>query len=81
MATFPHLNWVDCASPNMPCSLIYNKYGGPKSLDRERFFETREKTYLAFGLNEAGLRTKKRLRRLGVEFVIPVLKEQLKAAW
>ena len=61
--------------------VIYNKYGEPKSLDREKFFETRKKTYLAFGLNEEGFPTRKRLKALGMEFVIPVLKEKLGAAW
>jgi aldehyde:ferredoxin oxidoreductase len=57
--------------------VIYNEYGEPKSLDREKFFETRKKTYLAFGLNEEGLPTRKRLKELGMEFAVPVLKEKL----
>ncbi|HME41456.1 MAG TPA: aldehyde ferredoxin oxidoreductase N-terminal domain-containing protein [Syntrophorhabdales bacterium] len=61
--------------------VIYNKYGEPRSLDREKFFEMRKKTYLAFGLNEEGLPTKKRLRELGMDFVIPALEEKLGAAW
>ena len=61
--------------------VIHNKYGEPKSLDREKFFEMRKKTYLAFGLNEEGLPTKRRLEELGMEFVTPVLKQKLGAAW
>jgi aldehyde:ferredoxin oxidoreductase len=56
---------------------IYNKYGEPKTLSREKFLETRKKTYLVFGLNEDGIPTKKTLKELGMEFVVPTLEKKL----
>ncbi|MFB3887299.1 MAG: aldehyde ferredoxin oxidoreductase N-terminal domain-containing protein [Thermodesulfobacteriota bacterium] len=56
---------------------IYSKYGVPKILDRKKFFEMREKTYLGFGLNEKGIPSRKTLRDLDMEFVISVLEEKL----
>ena len=52
---------------------IFNKYGEPKILNREKFFEMRKKAYLSFGLNEEGIPSKKTLESLGMEFVIPAL--------
>ena len=60
---------------------IYSKYGEPKRLDREKFLEMRQKAYLAFGLNEEGLPTRKRLEELDMGFVIPTLEEKLGAGW
>jgi aldehyde:ferredoxin oxidoreductase len=60
---------------------IYSKYGEGKKLDREKFFETRKKTYLAFGLNEEGLPTRKRLEELGMGFVIAALEGKLGTGW
>jgi aldehyde:ferredoxin oxidoreductase len=59
---------------------IFNKYGEPKILSRERFFEMRKKAYLSFGLNEEGVPSKKTLESLGMEFVIPALEKKL-GAW
>jgi aldehyde:ferredoxin oxidoreductase len=55
---------------------IYSKYGDPKILDRDKFLETRKKTYLSFGLMETGIPSGKRLEELGMGFVIPVLEEK-----
>jgi aldehyde:ferredoxin oxidoreductase len=59
---------------------IFNKYGEPKILNREKFFEMRKKAYLSFGLNEEGIPSKKTLESLGMEFVIPALEKKL-GAW
>jgi aldehyde:ferredoxin oxidoreductase len=56
---------------------IYNKYGEPKILDRDKFLEMRKKTYLSFGLNEDGIPSKRTLRDLDMGFVIPVLERKL----
>ncbi len=58
---------------------IHNKYGEPKVLDRAKFFESRKKAYLSFGLNEEGIPTRETLRRLDMEFVIPTLERKLGA--
>jgi aldehyde:ferredoxin oxidoreductase len=57
--------------------VIHSKYGEPKILDRKKFLEMREKAYLGFGLNEKGIPTRKTLKDLDMEFVIPVLEEKL----
>lgn len=56
---------------------IYSKYGEPKILDRQKFFDVRKKEYLSFGLNEEGVPSKKTLKALEMEFVIPVLEKKL----
>ena len=56
---------------------LHNKYGEPKVLNREKFLETRKKTHLAFGLNEDGIPTRKTLKGLGMEFVVPTLEKKL----
>ena len=56
---------------------IYNKYGEPKVLSRKEFFELREKTYLSFELTPQGIPPRDLLKRLGMDFVIPVLDKQL----
>jgi len=57
--------------------VIYGKYGESKVLDRKKFLETREKTYLGFGLNGKGIPSRKTLKDLDMEFVIPVLEKKL----
>lgn len=57
--------------------VIYNKYGEPKVLNREKFLEGRKKAYLSFGLNEEGIPSRKTLKDLDMEFVIPVLEKKL----
>ena len=56
---------------------IYNKYGEPKVLKREEFMDKREKTYLSFELNRNGIPPKENLKKLGMEFVIPILEKTL----
>ena len=56
---------------------LYGKYGEPKALSRGKFLEARKKTYLAFGLNEDGIPTRKILRGLDMDFVIPTLEKKL----
>ncbi len=56
---------------------IYSKYGEPKILDRNKFLETRKKTYFSFGLTEEGIPPRKRLEELDMEFVVPVLEKKL----
>jgi len=57
--------------------VIYSKYGEPKVLDRKKFLEMREKTYLGFGLNAKGIPARKTLKDLDMEFVLPALEEKL----
>jgi aldehyde:ferredoxin oxidoreductase len=57
--------------------VIYNKYGAPKILDREKFLDTRKKAYWGLGLNEEGIPPKETLRELDMEFVIPTLERKL----
>ena len=52
---------------------IYNKYGGPKVQDREKFMELRKKLYLSYELDADGIPPKELLRKIGMDFVIPVL--------
>lgn len=56
---------------------IYNKYGEPKVLSREQFLELREKTYLLFELTREGIPSRDMLKKLDMDFVIPVLEQQL----
>jgi len=58
--------------------VIYNKYGEPLRLNREKFLNEREKWYLGLGLNKEGIPPKEYLRKLGLEFVIPVLEKKSK---
>ncbi len=53
--------------------VIYNKYGEPRVLDRDKFLSEREKWYLSIGLTKEGIPTKEYLGKLGLEFVIPTL--------
>jgi hypothetical protein len=39
--------------------------------------QARKKTYLAFGLNEDGIPTRKTLKGLDMEFVVPTLEKKL----
>lgn len=55
--------------------VIYNKYGEARVLDREEFLVQREKWYLSVGLNKEGIPTEESLKELGLEFVIPELKQ------
>ncbi len=57
--------------------VIHSKYGEPKVLDRKQFSETREKAYAGFGLNGKGIPSKKTLRDLDMEFVLPALEKKL----
>ena len=56
---------------------IYNKYGHAKILDRNEFITEREKTYLSFGLTAEGIPKPDLLKKLDMDFVIPVLQKQL----
>jgi aldehyde:ferredoxin oxidoreductase len=56
---------------------IHNKYGEPKTLNREKFLEARKKAYLSFGLNEEGVPSRKTLESLEMEFVIPTIEKKL----
>jgi aldehyde:ferredoxin oxidoreductase len=56
---------------------IYNKYGNPKILKKDEFFERREKTYLSFELNRNGTPPKENLKKLGMDFVIPAMEKSL----
>jgi len=56
---------------------IYNKYGEPKILDRKEFHELREKTYLSFELTRQGIPPRDLLKKLDMDFVIPVLEKQI----
>lgn len=53
---------------------IYNKYGEPKSLDREEFLSMRRSRYLSDGLNEAGLPVVENIQNLELDFTIPTLR-------
>jgi aldehyde:ferredoxin oxidoreductase len=57
--------------------VIYSKYGEPKVLDRKKFLEMREKAYIGFGLNAKGIPSRKTLKDLDMEFVIPVLEKRV----
>jgi aldehyde:ferredoxin oxidoreductase len=52
---------------------IYSKYGEPKKLDRAAFEKERESWYLANGLSKEGMPTRDTLKKLDMEFVMPVL--------
>ena len=54
---------------------IYNKYGEPKSMDRNVFMEWRNKLYLSYELDPNGLPPKDLLKKLGMDFVIPTLEK------
>ena len=56
---------------------IYNKYGQAKILDREEFFKEREKTYLSYQLTAQGIPQQDQLKKLGLDFVIPVLEKEI----
>jgi aldehyde:ferredoxin oxidoreductase len=56
---------------------LHDKYGNPKVLDREKFMEARKKTYLASGLNKDGIPTRRTLKELDMEFVVPTLEKRL----
>ena len=58
---------------------IYNKYGEPKSMDRNVFMEWRNKLYLSYELDSNGLPPKDLLKKLGMEFVIPTLEKAAKS--
>lgn len=53
--------------------VIKTKYGKPLVLDNKQFHEQRAIWYEAAGLNRAGLPPKESLKRLGIDFVIPIL--------
>ncbi len=56
---------------------IYNKYGEAKILNRKEFLEAREKTYLSFELTPQGVPPRDLLKKLDMDFVIPVLEKQI----
>ena len=56
---------------------IYNKYGEPKILDRKKFLELREKTYLLYELTPQGIPPRHLLEKLDMDFTIPVLEKQI----
>ena len=59
---------------------IYNRYGEPKILNREEFLELREKQYLSYELTPQGIPPRALLRKLGMDFVMPVLENRI-IAW
>ena len=56
---------------------IHTKYGKPMKLDKNQFLEQRAIWYKAAGLTDKGLPTQDTLKRLGMDFVIPQLKDVL----
>jgi aldehyde:ferredoxin oxidoreductase len=56
---------------------IHNKYGKPKALDREKFMDLRRQLYLSYELDANGIPPKELLRKIGMDFVIPVLESIL----
>lgn len=56
---------------------IYNKYGEPKILNQEDFFELRKKTYLSYELTTEGIPPRDLLEKLDMDFVIPVMEKQI----
>jgi aldehyde:ferredoxin oxidoreductase len=56
--------------------VVNTKYGKPLKLDRAEFVREREKYYVSIGLNKEGVPPKEYLKKLGLEFVAPVLEKR-----
>lgn len=56
---------------------IYNKYGEPKKLDKKEFLDWRKKLYLLYELNPNGIPPRDLLKKIGMEFIIPVLERHI----
>ena len=54
---------------------IFNKYGEPRSLNREEFLSARKEVYRSYGLEDDGMPSKDLLEDLGLGYTIPVLEE------
>ena len=52
---------------------IHNKYGEPRTLDRDAFLEWRKKLYLSYELTPGGVPPRDLLKKVGLDFVIPLL--------
>lgn len=55
--------------------VIHTKYGKPLVLQRAEFLNQREKWYSSVGVNKEGVPPKETLRKLGLEFAIPVIEK------
>ena len=56
---------------------IFNKYGDPKVSNRDEFMAERKKMYLSHELDADGIPPQELLRKIGMDFVIPMMESIL----